>query len=213
MDTANTAIDEQAGTRRVTRAVEAATAPPATRARTDRAAADAPARARLTFDQFLLGQVPLLLAVALIFSVIAYAAATNMPVGNSPSGGGTAAGAAQAGGAAAGGAALDAPITAFSTGAAAQQIPIAADLSGASKWDRASYEAQAGDVTFVVSNKSSSTHNFAVEGPNVSAQGPNFGSNTTNTYTLKGLKPGEYLIVCNFPGHRSAGMVAKLTVR
>jgi len=163
---------------------------------------------QLTFDQFLLGQLPVLVAVALIFSAIAYAAATNMPVGTVPSGGGAAAGAAQSGGAAS-----DAPITAFSGEAAAQQIPIAADPTGALKWDRTTYEAQAGDVTFVVTNKSSSAHNFAVEGGNVKAQGPNFGANTTTTYTLKGLKPGTYQIICNFPGHKAAGMVATLIVK
>lgn len=165
-------------------------------------------RTSLTFDQFLLGQLPVLVAMVLIFSAIAYAAAANMPAGGASSGGSVAAGAAQAGGAAS-----DAPITAFSSEPVAQQIPVAADMSGAMKWDRATYEAQAGDVTFVVTNKSSSTHNFAVEGPNVTAQSPNFGSNTTNMYTIKGLKPGTYQIICNFPGHKAAGMVATLIVK
>ena len=171
--------------------------------------AAAPPQARLTFDQFLLAQVPLLLAIALIFGAIAYAARGYMPTGSSPgvasSGGG---GAASVAGATGGG-----PITAFSGDTVAQQIQVAADPSGALKWDKATYEAQAGDVTFVVTNKSSAFHNFAVEGPNVTAQSKNFGGNTTTTYTIKGLKAGEYLIVCNYPGHRSAGMVAKLNVR
>lgn len=162
----------------------------------------------LTFDQFMQGQLALLVAVALIFSAIAYAAITNLPVGTAPAAGGATAGAVQAGG---GGS--DAPITAFSGEAASQQIPVGVDTSGALKWDRTTYEAQAGDVTFVVTNKSSSTHNFAVEGPNVTAQGPNFGANTTNMYTLKGLKPGTYQIICNFPGHKAAGMVATLIVK
>ncbi len=34
----------------------------------------------------------------------------------------------------------------------------------------------------------------------------------TYHYTLKGLRAGEYQIVCDDPGHRQAGMVAKLTV-
>ena len=166
-----------------------------------------PARARLTYNQLLLGQIPLLIVVALIFGVIAYAARGYMPSGQ---GGGVAAtggGAAQAGGAVSGGA-----ITSFSGDAAAQQVAVAADPSGALKWDRATYTAKAGDVTFVVTNKSSAFHNFAVEGPNVSAQGKNFGGNTTTSYTIKGLPPGEYLIVCNYPGHRAAGMIAKLIV-
>lgn len=173
-----------------------------------RAVAGHPRPAPLTFDQFLLGQLPLLVALALVFGVIAYAAGSRMPVGEVVVGAGTAAGAG-----AAGGAAGDAPITAFVGGAATQQIAVAADPSGALKWDRAIYEARAGDITFVVTNKSSSTHNFAVEGLNVQAQGANFGANTTTTYTLRGLQPGEYQIVCNFPGHKAAGMVAKLIVR
>ena len=36
--------------------------------------------------------------------------------------------------------------------------------------------------------------------------------NPYNTYVIKGLPPGEYLIVCNYPGHRAAGMIAKLIV-
>jgi plastocyanin len=165
-----------------------------------------PRRAPLTYDQFLLGQVPLLIAAVLIFGVVAYAARGYMPTGQgttAATGGGATQGAATGG---------NGMITSFSVEKAAQQIQVAADPSGASKWDRAVYQAKAGDVTFVVANKSSSVHNFAVEGPNVNAQSKNFGGNTTNTYTIKGLQPGEYLIVCNFPGHRAGGMVAKLIV-
>lgn len=179
----------------------------ATEQRTSTRAAK-PRRVSLTYDQFLLGQIPLLIAVALIFGVIAYAARGYMPTDRgttaTTSGGGAVPGADQSGTGA---------ITAFSGDTAAQQIQVVADPTGAPKWDRATYEAKAGDVTFVVTNKSVSFHNFAVEGPNVSAQGKNFGGNTTSSYTLKGLQPGEYLIVCNYPGHRAAGMIAKLIVR
>jgi plastocyanin len=164
-------------------------------------------RAPLTYDQFLLGQVPLLIAVGLIFGVIAYAARDYMPTGGG--------GAATASGGETGqatGAASNGAITAFSGDTVAQQVPVATDPSGALKWDRATYTAKAGDVTFVVTNAGSGFHNFAVEGPNVMAQSKNFGGNSTNTFTLKGLPPGEYLIVCNYPGHRAAGMVSKLIV-
>ncbi len=170
--------------------------------------AAAPRPARLTFDQFLLAQVPVLIAIVLIFGVIAYAARGYMPTGSGPAVATSGGGAAPVAGATGGG-----PITAFTSEPVAQQIQVAADTSGALKWDKATYEAQAGDVTFVVTNKSSAFHNFAVEGPNVTAQSKNFGSNTTTNYTIKGLKAGEYVIACNFPGHRSAGMVAKLIVR
>lgn len=152
-----------------------------------------------TFDHFVLSQIPMALAVALVFGIIAFAAVHYMPAG--------------AGGPAAAGGAAVAEVTAFATEPAAQKIVVDADPGGALKWTKDTYEAQAGDVTFVVNNKSMMPHNFAVEGPGVKAQGANFGANTTTTYTLKGLKPGEYLIVCNFPGHRASGMVSKLIVK
>ena len=72
--------------------------------------AAAPRPARLTFDQFLLGQVPLLIAVVLIFGVIAYAARGYMPTGSSPAGVTSGGGAAPVAGATGGG-----PITAFTS--------------------------------------------------------------------------------------------------
>jgi plastocyanin len=161
-----------------------------------------------TFNHFVLAQLPLALAVALIFGIITFTATRNMPAGGAgvPAVGAVAPAADTGGGG-------DAPITAFSNEPVAQQVLVAADPSGALKWDRATYQAQAGDVTFVVTNKSASPHNFAVEGGNVQAQSKNFGANTTNSFTLKGLPPGEYLIVCNFPGHRAGDMVAKLFVK
>ena len=164
---------------------------------------------RLTFSQFFLGQLTLFLAVVIIFSAIAFGVSQYRPTGGTAAvaSGGGGGGAAPAAGAVSGG-----PITAFTSEPAAQQIQVAADPSGALKWDKATYEAQAGDVTFVVTNKSSTFHNFAVEGTNVNAQSKNFGSGSTNTFTIKGLPAGEYVIACNFPGHRSAGMVAKRIV-
>ncbi len=160
----------------------------------------------ITYNQFLFAQLPLLLVVALICGGVALAARQYLPA---TTGTGSAA---ATGGAVTGGGVSSGPITAFSPGAAAQQVVVDADPTGALKWTKATYEAKAGDVTFVVNNKSSSVHNFAVEGPGVMIQGPNFGAGSTNTYTIKGLPPGEYLLVCNYPGHRAAGMVAKLIV-
>ncbi len=101
----------------------------------------------------------------------------------------------------------------FSDEIVAQQVQVAADPSGALRWDRASYEATAGDITFVVKNKSPVAHQFSLEGNGVTYKSPNIGTNTTKMYTVKGLPVGEYQIVCNYPGHKAAGMVAKLTVR
>lgn len=101
----------------------------------------------------------------------------------------------------------------FSTAVVPQQLQVSASPGGALKWDGAQYTAQAGAVTFVVENPSPLAHQFGVEGNGVSYQSPQFGAGTTQRYTIEGLQPGTYRIVCNYPGHKSAGMVATLIVR
>ena len=93
-----------------------------------------------------------------------------------------------------------------------QRVEVVADPNGLLRWTRQQYEAAAGDVTFVVQNPSPSRHNFVVEGNGVNAYSPAFGTGT-QTYTLKGLAPGQYRIVCTLPGHRESGMVATLIVK
>lgn len=159
--------------------------------------------ARLTWDQFLLSQLSLATAVALIVGLVTFATVRALPAGANLPGRQLSSQTA----------ATDGTISAFTAGTVAQQVQVAADPGGTPKWDKVGYEAQAGDVTFVVTNASPMMHNFAVEGPGVLAQSPNFAGKTTNSFTLKGLRPGEYLIVCTFAGHREAGMIAKLTVR
>lgn len=158
--------------------------------------------ARLTWDQFLISQLPLTVALALIVALVGFAMLRALPAGASWPG---QQGAAQA--------AAPSVIATFSSETTAQQIAVSADPAGLPKWTQASYEAKAGDVTFMVANPSQVTHNFKVEGPGVQAQSPNFAGKTTQSYTIKNLPPGEYLIVCTFAGHREAGMVAKLTVK
>lgn len=159
--------------------------------------------ARLTWDQFLLAQLPLAVALALIVGIFVVTTGRNLPAGALLPGQQAAASTAPSA----------AVITAFTSEPAAQQVQVAADATGLLKWDKPSYEAKAGDVTFVVANPSMLTHNFVVEGPGVRAQSATFAAKTTNSFTLKGLQPGEYLLVCTFAGHREAGMVARLTVR
>jgi uncharacterized cupredoxin-like copper-binding protein len=101
----------------------------------------------------------------------------------------------------------------FSTAIAAQQVVVVADPSGALRWDKTSYEASAGGITFVVQNPSPVAHQFSIEGHGVSYKSPNIKPKATASYTVTNLPPGEYQIVCNYPGHKAAGMVAKLTVR
>lgn len=101
----------------------------------------------------------------------------------------------------------------FTNEMVAQQVQVAAEPTGALRWDRATYEATAGDITFVVKNASPVGHQFSIEGNGVNYKSANFGTNTTNTFTVKGLPAGEYQIVCNYPGHKAAGMISKLIVK
>jgi plastocyanin len=101
----------------------------------------------------------------------------------------------------------------FSDEIVANQIQVNADPKGTLRWERQTYEGTAGDVTFVVKNPSSVAHNFVIEGNGLKVVSKTIGAKKTQNLTLKGLAPGEYLIVCTLPGHREAGMVAKLTLK
>jgi uncharacterized cupredoxin-like copper-binding protein len=100
----------------------------------------------------------------------------------------------------------------FSSEPAAQRVEVSAAPDGTLRWDRAAYQAKAGDVTFVVKNPSPIQHRFGVEGNGLNAHSGDLAAGKTGTYTLTGLRAGEYQIVCDYPGHRAAGMVARLTV-
>jgi plastocyanin len=103
--------------------------------------------------------------------------------------------------------------TGFTSDIVPQQVAIAADPGGALRWDRPTYEATAGDITFVVKNTSPVAHQFSLEGNGVNYRSKNFKANTTNYFTATDLAPGEYQIVCHYPGHKAAGMVSTLIVR
>lgn len=100
----------------------------------------------------------------------------------------------------------------FSTDVVEQKVPVVADPNGEFKWTQPEYRATAGDVTFVVSNPSFVNHNFKIEGPGINAESEEFGETDARNFTVKGLQPGEYTIVCTVPGHREGGMVSKLIV-
>jgi uncharacterized cupredoxin-like copper-binding protein len=132
-----------------------------------------------------------LLALALILGIMLVACGEG-DAGNGSAGGGT---------------------TGFSTEVFDNQVRVTADPKGALKWDQSTYQAQAGNVTFVVTNTSPTTHNFAVQGNGVNAVSKNFRGQNAQMLSLPNLAPGEYMIVCTVPGHREAGMVAKLMVK
>lgn len=115
--------------------------------------------------------------------------------------------------AACGGAAKSSSNSQQSGGGSTVQVEVTTDKTGMLKWEKTEYTVSAGDVTFQVNNPAPVIHQFAVEGNGVNFQSPEFGPGTKNSYTIKGLKPGTYSIVCNVAGHKEAGMVAKLIVK
>jgi uncharacterized cupredoxin-like copper-binding protein len=71
-----------------------------------------------------------------------------------------------------------------------------------------------GKVTFIVKNAGKIQHDLAVQGPGVAASSKtpliNPGGNAKLTVSLRA---GTYTLYCTVPGHRAAGMVAKLVVK
>ena len=112
------------------------------------------------------------------------------------------------GGAASGGGAQQA-----AGGGGGQTVSIAADPSGALKFDTTKLTAKAGTATFKFTNQSSLQHDFTIEtqgGQKVDATPLIQGSSAS--FTTK-LKPGSYKFLCTVPGHAQAGMQGTLTVK
>jgi plastocyanin len=70
-----------------------------------------------------------------------------------------------------------------------------------------------GKITFDVTNDGKIQHDLVVSGPGVTgtAKTPLVNAGKTATLTVT-LAAGSYTLYCSVPGHRAAGMVAKLTV-
>jgi plastocyanin len=97
-------------------------------------------------------------------------------------------------------------------GGGGQTLQLAADPSGALKFDQTSLEATAGSVTIDFTNQSSLPHDVKVEGPGVEDEGTDIITGSSTSVTLD-LQPGEYTFFCSVDGHRAAGMEGKLVVK
>jgi plastocyanin len=96
-------------------------------------------------------------------------------------------------------------------GGAGETLQLAADPSGALKFDKTSLEATAGNVTIDFTNDSSLPHDVKLEGPGVDGEGTDTITGSSTSVTLD-LQPGEYTFYCSVDGHRAAGMEGKLVV-
>ena len=72
-------------------------------------------------------------------------------------------------------------------------------------------EVTAGDVRITAVNDGQVSHDLVLPelGKGTADQRPG----TKASFDLSGLRPGTYLVVCDLPGHRAAGMETKLIVR
>lgn len=96
-------------------------------------------------------------------------------------------------------------------GGAASSLTVAADPSGALKFDNTSLSAKAGQVTIAMDNPSQVPHAIAVEGKGIDEKGETVQQGGKSTLKLD-LKPGKYSFYCPVGGHEAAGMTGTLTV-
>ena len=67
-------------------------------------------------------------------------------------------------------------------------------------------------VTITFKNAGMLPHDLVTEGGTQNAKLVNIGAGKEQAGTFMAPKPGTYAIVCTQPGHKEAGMVAKITV-
>ena len=95
--------------------------------------------------------------------------------------------------------------------AAAAPLALAADPSGALKYDKKALSAKAGKVTIAFTNASQVGHDVTIAKGPTKLAGTNVITNSKASVSVS-LKPGAYVFYCSVPGHRQAGMQGTLTV-
>jgi plastocyanin len=108
--------------------------------------------------------------------------------------------------------ATTAPVTTAEPPAGGAAVPIAADPSGALKYETTTLTAKAGKVTFKFTNDASLGHDFVIERDGKKVAGTEVITESSTTLEAE-LQAGEYAFYCSVPGHRAAGMEGTLTVK
>jgi plastocyanin len=96
-------------------------------------------------------------------------------------------------------------------GGGGETLKLAADPSGALKFDKTKLTAKAGKVTIDLDNPSDVPHAIEVEGNGVEEEGEVVEKGGLSTVTAD-LEPGEYEFYCPVGNHEAAGMKGTLTV-
>ena len=92
-----------------------------------------------------------------------------------------------------------------------QVINIAADPSGALKFNKSSLSAKAGKLTVVMANPSDLPHAIEIEGTGIEIKGQTVDKGGTSKASGD-LKAGTYEFYCPVDSHKQAGMKGTLTV-
>ncbi len=111
----------------------------------------------------------------------------------------------------------DSDTTAADTGATAAPsgatVAIAADPSGAFKFDQDKVDAAAGTTTFEFDNPASLSHDLIVQDESGTEVGKTDLISQDKASFTATLKPGTYTYFCDVPGHEEGGMKGTLTVK
>ncbi len=104
-------------------------------------------------------------------------------------------------------------LTACGGGGAAQTVSVKMGENGAMVFNPKDIKVSAGDITVnLVNSDPSQAHSFTI--PTLNVKSKQVPAGKTETVTIKGAKAGQtYDIVCDTPGHKEGGMVAKLIVQ
>ena len=105
-----------------------------------------------------------------------------------------------------------APATEEPAAGGGETLQLAADASGAFRFNKKTLEAGAGDVTLVMDNPSPIAHNVSVRGDGIDEEGKTVGTGEKSEVTAS-VKPGDYTFYCSVPGHEEGGMLGTLTVK
>ena len=93
-----------------------------------------------------------------------------------------------------------------------ENLTIAADPSGALKFDKTELDGKAGTVTINFDNPSSTPHAVEIEGNGVEEEGKTVGKGQKSIATAD-LKAGTYDFYCPVGNHRAEGMEGTLTIK
>jgi plastocyanin len=96
--------------------------------------------------------------------------------------------------------------------ASGRTLDLAADPSGALKFDKTRAAVLSGRVSVNFKNTSAVAHNVTIAQGSKKLGGTNTITMSTATFSLS-LAPGDYVFYCSVPGHRQAGMQGTLTVQ